>query len=148
MHYCPRTGEFKIIMKSKLLILFVMSIFSMFGSPCASGKRGGNNEHIKSVDTSVFATDIRQPGITLLDVRTPEEYAEGHIKGAVNINLFDEAFKEKVLKELPKDKTVFVYCRSGRRSMSAAEILAAEGYKVVNLEDGIIGWQRAGLPVE
>ena len=81
-------------------------------------------------------------------MRTPEEYAEGHIKGAVNINLFDEAFKEKVLKELPKDKTVFVYCRSGRRSMSAAEILAAEGYKVVNLEDGIIGWQRAGLPVE
>ena len=52
------------------------------------------------------------------------------------------------MKELPKDKTVFVYCRSGRRSMSAAEILAAEGYKVVNLEDGIIGWQRAGLPVE
>lgn len=83
----------------------------------------------------------------LLDVRTPQEYAEGHIDGALNINVQSDDFKQMAEKELSKDSTILVYCRSGRRSMDAAEILTKLGYKVVNLKGGIIEWKEDGLPV-
>lgn len=83
----------------------------------------------------------------LVDVRTPQEYAEGHIDGALNINVQSDDFQQIVDKELSKDFTILVCCRSGRRSMDAAEILKKFGYKVVNLKGGIIEWEEDGLPV-
>ena len=56
-------------------------------------------------------------------------------------------FKELAQRELSKDSTVLVYCRSGRRSLDAAEILTGIGYKVVNLKGGIIEWEEDGLPI-
>lgn len=83
----------------------------------------------------------------LPDVRTPQEYAEGHIDGALNINLQSDDFQKMAEKDLSKDATILVYCRSGRRSMDAAEILTKLGYKVVNLKGGIIERIEDGLPV-
>jgi carboxyl-terminal processing protease len=81
----------------------------------------------------------------LVDVRTPAEYKEGHLKGAINIDVKDSlTFMNKAKEMLPKDKTVMVYCRSGRRSADAAGKLAAEGYFVFNLEGGIVAWKEAG----
>ena len=81
----------------------------------------------------------------LLDVRTPEEYAEGHIAGAVNVPYDQLATR---LAEVPKDKDVVLYCRSGRRAGIAADVLAANGYtRLSHLEGDMIAWTEKGRPV-
>ena len=105
------------------------------------------NENIVSVSAPEFDKEIKADSVQLLDVRTPQEYAEGHIDGALNINVQSEDFQKMAEKDLSKDATILVYCRSGRRSMDAAEILTKLGYKVVNLKGGIIEWKEDGLPV-
>lgn len=76
----------------------------------------------------------------LVDVRTPEEYDEGHIENAKNINYFDDDFIEQMSK-FDKSKPIIVYCRSGRRSSSAAEKLLKSGFKqIYDLKGGIINW--------
>ena len=82
----------------------------------------------------------------VLDVRTPEEYAEGHVPGAVNVPHDQLASR---LAEVPKDKDVVVYCRSGRRAALATDVLAANGYtRVSHLEGDIQAWLARGRPVE
>lgn len=123
------------------ICLIVMTIFAMQ----ASGYN--HNDNIVSVSAPKFEKEIKSDSAQLVDVRTPQEYAEGHIDGALNINVQSDDFKELVQRKLSKDSTVLVYCRSGRRSLDAAEILTDLGYKVVNLKDGIIEWKGDGLPV-
>lgn len=114
---------------------------------CATQSFGcTRNDNIVSVSAPEFEKEIKTDTVRLLDVRTPEEFAEGHIDGALNINVQSDDFKEMALRKLSKDSTVLVYCRSGRRSMNAAKILDKLGYKVVNLEGGIIEWREFGLP--
>lgn len=105
------------------------------------------NDNITSVSAPEFDKEIKANSVQLLDVRTPQEYAEGHIDGASNINIQSDDFQQRAEKELSKDSTILVYCRSGRRSMEAAEMLTKLGYKVVNLKGGIIEWKGDGLPV-
>ncbi len=72
----------------------------------------------------------------LIDVRTPEEYAEGHLDNAININWYDENFMNE-LKTIEKEKTIYVYCKKGGRSASAAEMLNSSGYtNVIDLLGG------------
>jgi rhodanese-related sulfurtransferase len=86
------------------------------------------------------------PSLFVLDVRSPEEFAAGHVPGAVNIPQDQVASR---LAEIPKDKEVVLYCRSGRRSGLAAETLEANGYKNLRqLQGDMPGWEKAGLPVE
>jgi rhodanese-related sulfurtransferase len=81
----------------------------------------------------------------LLDVRTPEEFRDVRIPGAINIPLQS---LENRLAELPQNQTIVLYCRSGNRSADAARILAQAGYGSVYDMGGIIAWDAAGLPVE
>lgn len=84
--------------------------------------------------------------LVLLDVRTPEEFAAGHIAGAVNIP-YDQVAAH--LGEIPKDEEVVLYCKSGRRAGLAAETLSANGYtRLGHLEGDMQGWTAAGRPVE
>ena len=106
-----------------------------------------HNDSIISVSAPEFKKEIKSDSVQLVDVRTPQEYAEGHIDGALNINVQSDDFKELAQRELSKDSTVLVYCRSGRRSLDAAEMLTVLGYKVVNLKGGIIEWKEEGFPV-
>lgn len=106
-----------------------------------------DNDNIVSVSAPEFDTKIKTDSVQLLDVRTPQEYAEGHIEGALNINVQSDDFQQMAEKELSKDSTILVYCRSGRRSMDAAWILTRLGYRVINLKGGIIEWKEDGLPV-
>lgn len=106
-----------------------------------------DNDNIVSVSAPEFDTKIKTDSVQLLDVRTPQEYAEGHIEGALNINVQSDDFQQMAGKELSKDSTILVYCRSGRRSMDAAGILTRLGYRVINLKGGIIEWKEDGLPV-
>ena len=85
----------------------------------------------------------------MVDVRTPEEFAEGHIPGSLNIDVKDkEHFPTSVDKLLNREKKVAVYCRSGRRSRTAAEHLTGKGFKVYNLNKGILHWEKKGKKIE
>ncbi len=80
--------------------------------------------------------------VYLVDVRTPDEYAAGHIKGSVNIDIQDSNFENKISK-MDKDKTVYVYCKAGGRSAKAQKMLQNMGFKhVVNLEGGFDQWKQ------
>ena len=101
----------------------------------------------ENADVKGFAVLMNDPNVVVLDVRSAEEFKEGHIEGAVNIDQAPDNFIEKAKAALPIDKTIAVYCRSGRRSANAAGKLAAEGYKCVNLKGGILAWKEAKMPV-
>jgi len=111
-----------------------------------------------SGDTAIFdltsATEAQellteQPaGLTILDVRTPQEYADGHLSGAANLDFYEPDFAAS-LDELDKEQPYFVYCRSGSRSESAIETMKGLGFtEVYELDGGIVSWVQAGLPVE
>ncbi len=106
-----------------------------------------NNTSIKNVNAHEFQNMINEQNTILLDVRSPEEYTEGHIDGALNINVNGEDFQQEIVK-LDKSKIILVYCQAGRRSSSAANILASKGYKVVNLIGGISEWSENNLPIK
>ena len=101
----------------------------------------------ENVDVNEFTTLVADTNVVVLDVRTPNEYAEGHILGAVLIDQNQSDFVEKAKASLPQGKTIALYCRSGRRSANAAGKLADVGYKCVNLKGGIIAWKEAMMPV-
>ena len=100
----------------------------------------------ENTDVAGFSRLIQNPNVVILDVRTAQEYAEGHIDGAINIDVKESGFMEVAEQQLSKEKTIAVYCRSGKRSANAAGLLADKGYKVVNLEGGIMAWQRNDMP--
>lgn len=83
----------------------------------------------------------------LLDVRQPDEYAAGHLKGAHLLNWLDQDSFRKGADNIDKSKTIYVYCRSGRRSNEAAGYLAGQGYKVIDMDGGILAWEKDGLPI-
>lgn len=86
--------------------------------------------------------------VTILDIRTPAEFKEGHISGAVNVDFRSSKF-ESELKKLDRDGRYFVYCRTGNRSGSAIKLMHRLGFTHVwHLADGIVDWKGAGLPVQ
>ena len=95
---------------------------------------------ISSVPVSVFADSIDNPGVQLVDVRTPDEFSAGNIPGSVNIDVQTGHFGETAATMLDKAYTVAVYCRSGNRSKNAAKTLSMMGYNVVELEGGYNAW--------
>jgi thioredoxin 1 len=108
----------------------------------------GQNKGVKDIGAAEFEKGLQQPGAQLVDVRTPEEYNEKHLKGATHININDKDF-EKRLGELDKSKPVYIYCLSGGRSSRAANLAVKTGFKeVYNLEGGITSWIGTGKPVE
>ncbi len=83
----------------------------------------------------------------LVDVRTPKEYHEGYLPGAINIDIKDISFDSLIL-TLDKTRPVFIYCRSGKRSLEAASVLEKNKFKVVyNLDGGINAWKAKGKQV-
>ena len=117
---------------------FITFVLASLGLLPACGHKAYDN-----ADVEEFARLAGQSDVALLDVRTAKEFGEGHIPGALNIDVKANGFIEKAVAQLPKDKTIAVYCRSGRRSADAAGQLADKGYKVVNLKGGILAWQEA-----
>ena len=118
----------------------MMTMFATLFCGCGNTK---NNESVKTVNVEEFAEKMAQQDVRLIDVRTPKEYAEGHLVGAENIDVKAADFAERI-KDLKG--TVAVYCRGGRRSLKAAEQLAKQGCTVYNLDGGILAWQKAGKP--
>lgn len=117
-------------------------LLATLGLTTACGQQSFDN-----TDVPGFAELMADTNVVVLDVRTAAEYAEGHIEKAILIDQGQSDFVEKAKATLPADKTIAIYCRSGRRSASAAGRLAGVGYKCVNLKGGIIAWQEASMPV-
>lgn len=87
-----------------------------------------------------FKNHVENTNVTLIDVRTPEEFREGKIYHAKNINYFDNEFVAKI-NELDKEKPVYLYCRSGNRSQKAAKKMKKLGFKhIIDLEGGYMNW--------
>ena len=102
----------------------------------------------EQIPPKLFADKIKEtPKAQIVDVRTPEEYAEGHLKNSVNIDWNVDGFDDKA-SGLDKNRPVFVYCRSGKRSSSAAKRLTSLGFtKIYNMQGGMNKWEAAGLPI-
>ena len=129
-------------MKRILYYSIIMGIFTMLFGSCQASQK------IETVDSATFKERISGASeVQLLDVRTAEEFAEGHLESAINIDVQGPSFTKKVSEQLDKSQPIYLYCRSGKRSMMAAKELEKEGYSIVNLKDGIFGWLDAGYPV-
>ena len=120
----------------------ITCILATLGLTSACGQ-----QRFENVDVRDFAELMARQDVVVLDVRTADEFKEGHLEGAVNIDQSQNDFMEKVKATLSADKTIAVYCRSGRRSANAAGRLAEAGYKAVNLKGGILAWKDAKMPV-
>ena len=131
------------MIKTIYLIFFVCA-FALGLWACTGNKK----EEFKNLNSAQFEELIKGSNVQLLDVRTLEEHMEGHIPESMLINVKDENFASCVDDLLNKEKKVAVYCRSGRRSRTAAEILVKKGFKVYNLDKGILNWIEEGREIE
>ena len=87
-------------------------------------------------------------GLVIVDVRTPAEFREGHLPGAVNMDYFGGPFETQI-QSLPKTAPVLLYCRTGNRSGSAYDIMTKAGIgNILHMNEGITKWQQLGLPQE
>lgn len=105
---------------------------------------------IAATDTSPadIAKQLQQgPVWTILDVRTPAEFATGHVQNARNIDALDASFATNIA-ALPRDATYMVYCRTARRSAKAVATMESMGFThIIHMKDGIVGWKKSKLPV-
>ncbi len=121
----------------------------MFLSSCQTDSKTPHNLSLgKGYDVSTldFQKAMELSEMTLVDVRTPEEYTEGHIEGAININWYKRTFRNYVL-NIPQDKPILIYCRTGNRTGKTATALQSLGFKeIYNLEKGIKQWKIESAP--
>ena len=121
--------------------IYFLSVLLMLASCTLSvEKKVYGKGAVSSVSVEEFAAEIGREGVQLVDVRTAGEYAAGSIDGSINIDVNSGHFGAEADSLLDKKRTVAVYCRSGRRSKKAAEILSMMGFDVVELDKGYKGW--------
>ncbi|MEE9361664.1 MAG: rhodanese-like domain-containing protein [Cellulophaga sp.] len=120
----------------KKILSLMFSLSTLFG--CKSQAK----TIIQKLDVITFKEVIKKGNVQLIDVRTPYEYQQGHIKNAKPIDFFANDFKEKT-QQLDKERPVYLYCRSGNRSGKASKILNELGFKeIYDLKGGFIAWSR------
>lgn len=121
-----------------------MGIFALFSLlfGCKS-----SDQPFESVSVTAFEQLIQDSAVVRLDVRTPEEYAEGHIARAINIDVNNAGFEKNCLSRITEGQTIALYCRSGKRSKRAAKILSKHKYRIIELKHGYMGWCNAGKEV-
>ena len=134
----------------KYLNIFVFAVALMFQTACNSqtqeGQAGASQEVQQPTITNHDVASFKEAvdgDVIVLDVRTPEEYAGGHLDGAQSVDIYGADFK-KTLESLDKSKPYYVYCHSGGRSMQACEQMLSMGFtNVHNMEGGIRDWKKA-----
>ena len=126
-------------MKSKFLVygslLTLLVMFCAF--TCVDAQSTGNG----LIKPAKFERLMKKENTVVIDVRTVEEYNDSHLPGALNMNVNSEEFAEKI-KGLDKSKKYLLYCRSGKRSQKALDMMAAQGFEQVHhLKGGILKWK-------
>jgi len=116
-------------------MLFVL--VTVLGISCNTKSQSQSDAIIVLTPTEFKEKSTNQ---TIIDIRTPQEFSQGHIEGAVNINYYDSNFMDQIAK-YDKNQPIFIYCRSGNRTSSASRKMADFGFKQINdLEGGILYW--------
>ena len=142
------------IVRTLQLALIVLAAAALVS--CGGSSPEGASTAPAAVTTSATAVVLASPteaqalidagDVLLLDVRTPEEFAEGHLAGAENIDFYATDFADQI-GALDPDKKYVVYCRSGNRSGQATSLMAEQGFTTVaDVDGGIVAWEAAGLP--
>ena len=137
------------------LAAVLVAALALIAAGCGGGSSSATSEETTTAESSavtlVSPTDaqtlVESGDVEVIDVRTPEEYAEGHIEGATLVDFYEPDFADRIA-ELDRGQEYVVYCRSGNRSSQATAIMAEQGFAVVNdVDGGIVAWEAAGLPV-
>lgn len=121
----------------------VLNLFALLCCVAVAAACDAPQGKLENMAIAPFAELIKDTAVVLLDVRTPQEFAQGHIVGAINIDVKDSLFISNVQRQVAPGSRVAVYCRSGRRSMSAAQQMVEKGYDVVNLKGGFLAWEES-----
>lgn len=142
----------------KTLILLLLSVSLVAGAVlmggCVGRETGTPSQQITQIIEDVTPqeayTSIQEnqdnPDFVIIDVRTPEEFTEGYIEGAINIDFYSETFADE-LDILDKNKTYLIYCRSDNRSGRALPLMEELNFReVYNMTGGIIAWNAEGFP--
>lgn len=123
---------------------FILSLVASLGL-CASCQA----DDIPVLEPQEFVAQAKADGkAVILDVRTPEEYAAGHIKGAQQLDYLDTKLFDKGIKKLKKSRTYYVYCRSGKRSHAACQKMQRLGLRVVDLKGGYLNFTAQGFETQ
>lgn len=125
-------------------MLRLLFIFMLAFQSCSAQNSTSAEKHL--VDVDQFSKAVQNDTeLQLIDVRTPEEFQQGHIPDAKNIDWRNKDFAAQISK-LDKSRPVYIYCQSGGRSASAATKLVEEGFEVFELEGGMLNWRNRQLP--
>lgn len=102
-----------------------------------------NIEKIQVVPTEVYKELVKEGNHTLIDVRTPEEFADGTLNGAVNIDFFDTDNFYETYDKYDRKEPIYLFCRTGSRSINTAYKLEEMGFeKIYDMEGGYMQWQK------
>jgi len=139
-------------------IIVAIALFGLYGCKSKDSSKGadmtadkGAAHTLKNISAQEANDMIQQrkadPNFVILDIRTPQEFAQGRIEGAINLDFYASNFKES-LNALDKNKTYMMYCRSGNRSGKALGMMEGQNFTdVYNMTGGIGAWAQKGLPV-
>ncbi len=142
-------------MKHLLIFICAATVLLVFtkaraqGDNSVSEKPSDAKSTVKNIDANQAEKLLKEnKKVVVLDVRTPEEFAAGHIAGATNLDFHGPDF-EKKLNGLDKNQTYLVHCAAGRRSAKTRDLMKADQFKTIyHLEGGLTAWEEAGKPVE
>lgn len=127
----------------KKLLLFCLFLAAV---ACQNSPKAGNG--LETIAPTAFAEKLASKEMVLLDVRTEEEFKEGHLEGAIQHDYYETESFQRFLAGLDTTKSYLIYCRSGGRSGTVLDMMAQMGFdQVYNLDGGINAWKSAGLPV-
>jgi rhodanese-related sulfurtransferase len=158
LQICIKFSNQKLFIMKKIVLFLPLIVLTVFTTACNSQNSNAVTEHKgnpvlvenakegihKNIAAAEFKQLVAKGDVVIVDVRTPNEYAQGHIQDAKLINLYERDFDAQIAK-LNKETTTLVYCRSGRRSASAMRKMQSAGFSTVyNLSGGIMSWMRAG----
>lgn len=143
-------------MASRNLFLAV-SLCALGVNACSGAASGETPEQEAAIGVAGYYAEVsakeaaemisQSPDLVVLDVRTPEEFAQGHIDGAINVNLRGDDFLEQ-LAQLDHAATYVLHCKSGTRSAEALEVMKAQEFSsIVHMSEGFDGWTAAGLDI-
>lgn len=123
-------------MKSLLLLFFIAIASLQIG--CSN-----KSEETQVVSTEVYKEVIKDTSLALVDVRTKKEFEEGSLPGAVNIDFLDEANFYNAFEKYDREEPIYLFCRSGNRSLKAAQKLKDMGFKeIYDMEGGYLQWTK------
>lgn len=128
---------------TKYLSIILATVIFLFNS-CTNGQSTPSNLSVSAIEFSKKITEL--PGAPLIDVRTPGEFSQGHLKNAINYNISTSEFGNQIA-SLDKLKPVLVYCLTGSRSTYALRYMKSKGFnEVYELNGGMMKWRGANLP--